>query len=361
MPLPKHLSDRILAWFPVAWALTISKRITLPGFDGVPVYGVSVFFFRGLTEGYITSRAAAISYSVFLAIFPFLIFLFTIIPFIPIENFQFSLLGIIKDFMPRMAYESVKDTIIDIITRPRSSLLILNLILTLYFSTNGVNSLIEAFNNTYHTFETRSTFRQYLISIFLVLINSVLLIIAIGLITFGSTLLSWLLPDSIENSALVILLLQLLRWLIILALLLMAISFIYYLGPARQNSFRFISAGSLLATILIVITTLGFNFYVDNFASYNALYGSLGTLMIVLVWIYINSISLILGFELNASIRKAVKDEITGTRDIRIGTRDTGRGTKTGHGTRDAGQKRDTGHGTRDKNGTRDTGQKKGG
>ena len=103
----------------------------------------------------------------------------------------------------------------------------------------------------------------------------------------------------------VILLLELSRWLIIVGLLLMAISFIYYLAPAKHRSFRFFSAGSMLATILIVITTLGFNFYVDNFSSYNALYGSLGTLMIVLVWIYINSISMIVGFELNASIRTA--------------------------------------------------------
>ena len=296
-----------MTWPPVAWVLNVSKRITLPGFDGVPLYDVAVFFFRGLTEGYITSRAASISYSVFLAIFPFMIFLFTIIPFIPIDNFQQSLLGIIQDFMPRMAYESVKETIIDIITRPRSSILILNLILTLYFSTNGVNSLIEAFNNTYHALETRSSFKQYLVSILIVLINSFLLIIAIGLITFGSALLSWVLPDSIQNSVMVVFLLQLLRWLIILGLLLMAISLIYYLAPVKQKSFRFFSPGSMLATFLIVITTLGFNFYVDHFSSYNALYGSLATLMIVLVWIYINAISLIVGFELNASIRTARK------------------------------------------------------
>ncbi|MCX6268203.1 MAG: YihY/virulence factor BrkB family protein [Bacteroidetes bacterium] len=251
------------------------------------------------------SRAAAISYSVFLAIFPFLIFLFNIIPFIPIDNFQVQLLGIIQDFMPNMAYESVKETIIDIVTRPRSSLLILNLILTLYFSTNGVNSLIEAFNNTYHDVETRASFKQYLVSLFIVLINSFLLIIAIGLMTFGSALLAWLLPDTIQDSSIVIFLLQMLRWMIILGLLLMAISFVYYLAPARRKNFRLVSAGSLLATILIVISTLAFNFYVDNFSSYNALYGSLGTLMIVLVWIYINAISLIVGFELNASINNA--------------------------------------------------------
>jgi len=303
----KRILDHLTGLGPVAWILKVSKRITLPGFDGVPLFDVATFFIRGLTEGYITSRAAAISFSVFLAIFPFMIFLFTIIPFIPIQNFQQSLLGIIQDFMPRMAYESVKETIIDIVTRPRSSLLIFNLVLTLYFSTNGVNSLIEAFNNTYHAHETRSSFKQYLISILIVLINSILLIVAIGLITFGSELLSWILPDAIQNSAMVILLLELLRWLIIVGLLLMAISFIYYLAPAKHKSFRFFSAGSMLATILIVITTLGFNFYVDNFSRYNALYGSLGTLMIVLVWIYINSISMIVGFELNASIRTAGK------------------------------------------------------
>lgn len=307
MAVSKRLTDWFLSLLPVALTIKASKRIVLPGFEGTPVFDVAVFFLRGLTQGYITSRAAAISYSVFLAIFPFLIFLFNIIPFIPIDNFQQQLLGIIKDFMPKMAYESVKETIVDIVTRPRSSLLILNLILTLYFSTNGVNSLIEAFNNTYHDHESRSSFKQYLVSVFIVLINSVLLIVAIGLITFGSAMLAWILPVEVQESSITIFLLEMLRWLIILGLLLMAISLIYYLAPARRKYFRFFSAGSLLATILIVITTLAFNFYVDNFSSYNALYGSLGTLMIVLVLIYINAISLIVGFELNASIRIAGK------------------------------------------------------
>lgn len=305
MAYPDKLKDWFLGLYPVKQTLRISRRIVVPGFNGLPLYDVAVFFFRGLTQGYISSRAAAISYSVFLAIFPFLIFLFNIIPFVPIANFQQQLLDIIRDFMPKMAYETVKETIFDIVTRPRSSLLFFNLLLTLYFSTNGVNSLIEAFNNTYHDVETRGTVRQYLISLLIVLINSFLLIIAIGLITFGSRLIAWLFPPFLEHSAVMVFLLEVARWLIILGLLLMAISFIYYLAPARKNNFRFISAGSLLATILVVITTLGFNFYVDNFSSYNVLYGSLGTLMIVLVWIYINAISLIVGFELNASISHA--------------------------------------------------------
>lgn len=299
--------DRILAWWPLAMLIKGTRKVVLPGFQGIPLYDVGVFFIRGLMEGYITTRAAAISYSMFLAIFPFLIFLFTIIPFIPISNFQQSLLEIIREFMPSLAYESVKETIVDIITRPRSSLLIFNLILTLYFSTSGANSLIEAFNNTYHTLETRSMLRQYLIALFIVFIISFLLILTVVLITLGPTLLIWLLPASLENSLFILIILEILRWLIVIGLLLMAVSSLFYLAPVRRKHFRFISAGSMLATILIVITTLGFNFYVDNFSTYNAFYGSLGTLMIVLIWIYINAISLLVGFELNASIMTARK------------------------------------------------------
>jgi membrane protein len=289
----------------VQWAVRQSKRIVIPGFEGVSLYEVTTFFYRGATQGYLTGRAAAVSYSVFLAIFPFLILLFSIIPFIPIDNFQAQLLIIISDFMPRMAYESVKETIVDIVTRPRSGVLILNLLLTLYFSTNGVNSLIAAFNSTYHEVDTRPQFRQYMVSVMIVFILAFLLILTIGLITFGHELLSLFIPDFIEKSGFYYYLLEAARWLVVLALLLTAISSIYYLAPSHKGRFRFLSAGSLLATFLIVITTLGFNYWVDNFSRYNALYGSLGTLMIVLVWIYINAISLLIGFELNASIRSA--------------------------------------------------------
>jgi membrane protein len=306
--------DKVLLWKPVAWVIRNSKKIVLPGFDGIPLYDVTIFFYNGLTQGYIATRAAAISYSLFLAIFPFLIFLFTIIPFIPIENFQQSLMGLIKDFLPDAAYRTVEGTIYDIVTRPRSSLLIINLILTLYFSTNGVNSLIDAFNNTYHDLETRSGIKQYFISFMIVFIISFLLIIAIGLMTFGSELLRWVLPDEIEQTTYVIIIFEILRWMTTVVLALMAISIVYYLAPARRKQFRFISAGSLLATGLVILTTLGFNFYVDNFGRYNALYGSLATLMIVLVWIYINSISLIIGFELNASIFHAKMDPASGIR-----------------------------------------------
>jgi len=306
----KQLKDWFLALLPVLWAIRISKHIVLPGFNGIPVYDVAVFFYRGLSKGYITSRVSAISYNFFLAVFPFLIFLFTIIPFIPIENFQVSLMVLIHDFLPRSAFETIKETVEDIVTRPNGGLLSVGFILTLYFATNGINSLMEAFNNTFHTLETRGWIRQRLISALLVFILSILLIIAIGLMTFGTTLLTFILPAWILKSTIYLLFIQFLQWLVIIAALFFAISFIYYLAPAKRRHFRFISPGGSLATLLIIITTLGFNFYVDNFSKYNILYGSIGTLMIVLLWIYFNSFSLLIGFELNASIYNAGKGEL---------------------------------------------------
>lgn len=291
----------------VSWTIRQSKKIVLPGFDGLPLYNVARFFIKGLYEGDLTSRASSISFNFFLAIFPSLLFFFTIIPFIPIEHFQQTLLDSIHDFVPHTTYETIKETVEDIVTRPRAGLLSIGFILTLYFSTNGINSLMEGFNSTFHTIETRSWIRQRLISILLVLIMTFLLIIAIGLMTFGTSLLSLILSDKIINSMVYFVFIALSKWLTIIATLFFMISFVYYLAPAKRRNFRFISAGSSLATILVIGTTLVINYYVDNFSQYNVLYGSIGTLLIILLWIYFNAFSLLIGFELNASIFNAKK------------------------------------------------------
>lgn len=303
---------KILSWKVVASLINLSKKIILPGFDGIPLYDVTVFFTRGVSEGFITSRASAISFNFFLAMFPSLIFIFTIIPFIPITNFQQSLLDLIRDFLPDSAYNTVQTTVEDIITRPRGGLLSIGFVLSLYFSTNGINSLMQAFNNTFHTIETRSIIKQRIACIFLVVIITFLLIIAIGLITFGTRLLSVILPASILESELYYTIILVSKWLITIAVLFFTISFIYYFVPAKRRHFRFISAGSSLATFLMILTTLGFNFYVDNFSKYNALYGSIGTLLVVLLWIYFNSFSMLIGFELNASIYNIKKSRARG-------------------------------------------------
>ena len=304
-------TKKLLAWKPVAAVISFSKKFVIPGFDGVPIYDVAEFFFKGLNEGYITTRASAISYSFFIAIFPTLIFFFTIIPFIPIQDFQQSLLGLIRAFLPRTTYVTVSDTLEDIITRPRSGLLSIGFVLSLYFATNGINSLIEGFNSTVHSIETRRWIKQRLISIMLLAIISFLLIISIGLISFGTTFLELALPDDVLDIPLVYTAILSTKWLITLGALFLGISSIYYFAPAKKLNFRFISAGSSLATGLIILTTLGFNFYVDHFIKYNILYGSIGTLLVLMLWIYINSFSLLIGFELDASIYQAKKSRKT--------------------------------------------------
>ena len=174
--------------------IDLSKKIVLPGFDGVPLYDVGLFFYRGLSEGFITSRASAVSFNFFLAIFPSLLFFFTIIPMVPIQDFQSSLLELIREFMPTSAYETVHVTIEDIVTRPHAGWFSVGFLLSLYFSTNGIYSLMEGFNNTYHSIESRGWFKLRLVSLALILIYSVMLIVAIGLITFGVRILELVLP-----------------------------------------------------------------------------------------------------------------------------------------------------------------------
>ena len=303
------LNINILQFKPVLYFLQLSKKLTIPGFDGLPLYDVARFFFQGISKGSLASRASSIAFSFFLAIFPMIIVFFTLIPFIPISNFQNLVLNFINNIIPDQAEIFIQSTLVDIIQRPRGKLLSLTFILAIIFATNGFHSIIEAFNNTYHTIETRSWIKQKLISSLLFLIISFILIISILLLTTSTLFLDFLVEKKILTSIITVYLLILGKWIILIGMFFFTISFIYYLGPAKSSKFRFISAGSSLATFLTLITTLGFNFYVSNFSSYNALYGSIGTLLIVLIWIYFNAIILLIGFELNASIHIARRDK----------------------------------------------------
>ncbi|MFH1121139.1 MAG: YihY/virulence factor BrkB family protein [Bacteroidota bacterium] len=292
---------------PVRMVLIWSKKLVIPGFDGVSLYDVTDFFVKGIQRGSITNRAAALSFNTFLAIFPAIIFFFTLIPYIPIANFQDSLLDMIHDLIPQQAYLTVEETLFDIVKRPRGSLLSFGFLLAMYFATNSINSLIEAFNQTYHAIDTRTLFQQRLVSIALVLILSVLVIIAIALITVGPVVLNWLQTHDLLTDGLTIFMISAGKWIITLALLFFAFSFLYYIAPSGKQHFRFISAGSTLTTLLFIAASVGFNYYVNNFSKYNSLYGSIGTLIVFMMWIYFNAIIILIGFELNASISVARK------------------------------------------------------
>ena len=285
----------------VAFISRNSKKITLPGFEKLPLYDVAGFFWKGITKGALPMRASAVSFSFFLALFPSIIFIFTLIPYIPIPDFQNQLLDLLQKVMPHNAYEATKDTIMDIVTNQRGGLLSIGFVSALYFSTNGFNALITAFNGTYHVIETRTPFQQRLVSILLVIISTVLMTLAIGLIIASEISLHFVFKESQTAFYLI----TIGRSLILFSLFYSLISFTYFLGPSRKAGWRFASAGSMFATVLSLLTSLGFAYYVNNFGQYNKLYGSIGTLLVVLLWIYFNSLMILLGFELNASIHLA--------------------------------------------------------
>jgi len=284
---------------------TFLRRFVIPGFDGMPVYDVAAFFINGLQKGAISMRAAAFSYNFFLALFPAIIFFFTIIPYIPIAGFQDNLLELLRNFIPKEAFGAVEGTLFDIIKRPNGGLLSLGFVMAIYFSTNGIHSLIVAFNQSRHTRETRSWVKQRLISIVLVIILSLLLIVAIVLITLGPVALDFLVKHNMLRDSFTYYMLIAVKWIVSSALLFFAFSFLYYLAPAAESRFRFISAGSTLSTVLTILASVGFNYYVNNISRYNTLYGSIGTLIIVMVWIFFNAMIVLIGFELNVSIRNA--------------------------------------------------------
>ena len=267
-----------------------------------------MFFYKGLVEGALTTRASSLAFNFFLAFFPSIIVLFTLIPFVPIEGFQEQLFVLIMDILPPSTYEATKSIVDDIVNHEQGGLLSLTFILALYFSTNGVNAMITGFNTTYHLTDKRTWIQLRLLSFVLTLILAILLILTIIFQIFSQGFMNNLVAEGYlqQYSADIILYA---KWIILVVVLFISISILYYYGPADKSKWKFLSAGSISATILSVITSLGFSYYVDNFAQYNQLYGSIGTLLVILLWMYFNSIILLLGFELNASIVSAKEEQ----------------------------------------------------
>ncbi len=285
------------------------KQFTLPGFDRQPLYSVSKFFIKSLNNGALAVRASSIAFNLFLAIFPALIFFFSMIAYIPIENFPQELMKILHDMMPTNAYLSIRSTILDTIMYKRTGLLSFGFVMALYFSTNGINALISAFNASQFVSDKRNLLQRRGISVILVIILSLLVTIAIGILVFSHKALGYLVENEILKVNLTYYLIIIGKWMVVLLSFFFSISFLYYLAPARKSKFRFISAGSTLATILSIVISLGFSFYVNNFGQYNKLYGSIGTLMVLLLWLYFNALVLLIGYELNWSIKNSKTSE----------------------------------------------------
>lgn len=283
----------------------IAQRTIVPGFEGMTLYDITAFFMKGVNNGTLTTRASAIAYNFFLAIFPAIIVLFTLIPYIPIENFQQVLMTTLKDLMPANVYSAVESSIQEIVMRKRNDLLSFGFILSFFFAASGIASLINAFNASYHNRESRTWINRQLVSIILILIFCMLISVAVILIIFSGIVINFLENRNILTSKFMIALFLNGKWLIILLSTFFSISFLYYLAPARRREFKFITPGSILSSFFIIVTSVGFSAYINNFGQYNKFYGSIGTLIAFLIWLFVNSLVLLIGFELNMSIRHA--------------------------------------------------------
>lgn len=280
----------------------VTEKIHPYGFFGLSLWDVGHKFFIGITQGAIGMRGSAIAFNFFLAMFPAIIFIFTLIPYLPIDDFQDKLILFIGAIVPASSFDIIESTIRDIITQKRGSLLSFGFLAALYFSTNGFAAIIMAFNETVNYFEKRSWIAIRLISMVLILGICVFVSITIGLIAFGETILNYLVLKEILQYGFMYYLLIVGKWIVTISFFYFSIAMIYYLAPAKRKEFRFFSPGATVATVLGIIIIIGFSYYINNFSRYNTLYGSIGTLIIVLLWFQLNATILLIGFELNTSI-----------------------------------------------------------
>lgn len=292
----------LLNWKPIKSLVFVLKRIRLGKQHQIPLYDVLVFFFREISKPDLTMRASAITFSFFLALFPGTLFLFTLIPYIPIQDLDVIILDFFSEVMPENAFEAVKTTIYDIVSKQQSGLLSFGILMALYFSTNGLNALMESFNKSYDIFESRSFLVQRGLALMLTLLEFGVLVVAVILILGGSLAIDMMVMYGLISGDFVAILFLALEWVIILALIYIGISLLYYFGPAVAKRWKFFSIGSVVATMLFVITSTAFSYYINHFGNYNKLYGSIGTLIVVMLWMYLNAFIILIGFELNAAI-----------------------------------------------------------
>lgn len=296
------LHRTLLKFKPYFLFIEWTKVLILPGFSPLPLFTVASFFFQEIGKDELINKASSLSYNFMLAIFPAIIFLFTLIPYIPIDNFQDQLMNLIALILPAEAYAAVNTTLLDIVENQNSKLLSFGFLFALVFATNGVHTLMVAFNKSSLITETRSWLRQRLVAVFLTVLISFALIFGLVIMTFGEYIIDLLKTGLRFQDSIWVYVLNIGRWLILIIIYFVTIASLYRYGPANAKKWKFFSAGSWMATILAVLTFWGFSYYINNFGNYNKLYGSIGTLIVLMIWLYLNSLIILVGFELNASI-----------------------------------------------------------
>lgn len=281
------------------------------GKDKIGLYDAIIIFLTKMSNDEILDRANGVAFSFTMAIFPAIIFLFTLTPYI--QNFfpeltNDEIIGFLEDILPSNLYATAETTIHDIISKQRGGLLSFGFIMTLILSTNGMTSLMGAFNACYKTIETRGFLSVRITATGLIFILSISFISSIALLIVGQQLLTDSEIRSVVNDTISVDILFILRFIFLYTIFQFAISSIYYFAPAIHEKWHFLSVGSVFSTLAIIVASFGFSYYVNNFGNYNKLYGSIGVLLVFMLWLFIISLILLVGFEMNAAIHKAKMD-----------------------------------------------------
>lgn len=313
---------------PGIWVISRLKKIRFSKYENVSLYKIIKIFLHNLMDDEILDRANGVAFNFILAIFPAVIFLFTLIPYVtdffPKINTE-TIMEFLGDQIPPSMYEVISTTLHDIISIPRGGLLSLGFIFSFYLSTNGMMALMRAFNACYRTIENRGAIKTRLIATGLTLNMAIALLLSVILLIVGQLVLRYVmahLPEFswIDMNSFTIFLLFACRFLALFIAFFLAISFVYYFGPAIHYNWRFFSIGSVLATLLCLAVSYGFSFYITNFGTYNKVYGSIGALLALLVLIQLITVVLLVGYEVNISIHDAIRKEaLWNSRMHRIG------------------------------------------
>ncbi len=284
------------------WIVRLGKNVKIPGLMGMSLYDVLKIYFLGIIKGALTSRAGGIAFSFFMALFPFLLFILTLIPYVPIEEFQQDFLFMIESLLPPNTASSFQGVISDIVNNKYGGLLSFGFIASIFLMANGVSAIFAGFEYSYHVVEMRSILRQYFISMLMAIVLSIILVIVVAITVYFEIGINdlksrgWLEDDVywIEKG----------RYFLLVALIFFSVSILYKYGAKEVKHKTFFTPGSILTTLLTILMFKLFAIYVLKFATYNELYGSIGTLLVLMLFVWINAIILLLGFELNASINR---------------------------------------------------------
>jgi membrane protein len=290
------------SWPVIGKLVTFSKRVKIPGAEGLTLYNLMDIYGTGIIQGTFTSRAGSIAFSFFVAIFPFLLFILNLIPMVPIEGFQTRFLVFIEGLLPPQTTDFFYPVIADIAVNPRGGLLSFSFLLSLFLAANGVSAIFTGFEYSYHVTINRTFLRQYLVAVVVSIFLALLLLITVGVIVYGEYLINDLTGRAyIQNNVFWISALQITVFVVMIYII---IATLYYFGTKEGKESRFFSVGALITTMLFMVTTYLFGIYINNFSTYNELYGSIGALLIMMFYIWINSNLLLLGFELNISLQR---------------------------------------------------------